>query len=132
MARPCKRRFITSFPEVTDFHPGERGIVVHPPVELRADELEALRLADGEGLSQEEGAARMNVSRATFGRILERAHATVADALVHGKPLRIVGGDVVTCRHRRLQCRRCRKGWDVPRATAGEFRCPRCRATGGH
>jgi len=128
MARPCKQRFITSFPTVTDFLPRSGSTPVQLPVDLQADELEALRLADVEGLSQEEGAARMNVSRATFGRILERAHAVVADALVHGKPLRIGGGEVVASRHRHLRCRRCRKGWDVPRAAAATFRCPHCRA----
>jgi predicted DNA-binding protein (UPF0251 family) len=53
------------------------------------DELEALRLADVEGLYQEEAARQMNVSRATFGRIVEEAHRKVADAILHGKALRI-------------------------------------------
>jgi len=63
-------------------------------VELAVDELEALRLADLEGLYQEEAAQRMNVSRQTFGRIIESAHKKVADALVHGKALSIAGGPV--------------------------------------
>lgn len=63
-------------------------------VELAVDELEALRLADLEGLYQEEAAQRMNVSRQTFGRIIEAAHKKVADALVHGKALSIEGGPV--------------------------------------
>ncbi len=53
------------------------------------DELEALRLADVEGLYQEEAARQMNISRATFGRIVEAAHRKVADAILHGKALRI-------------------------------------------
>jgi predicted DNA-binding protein (UPF0251 family) len=126
MARPCKRRYITTVPEVTDFCPRTVPRSAGPPSELMADELEALRLADVEGLSQEEGAARMNVSRATFGRILERAHRTVADALVNCRLLRIGGGDVVATRHRHLHCRRCRRDWDVPQAVAATFRCPRC------
>ena len=36
----------------------------------------------------------MNISRQTFGRILDAAHAKVADALVHGKALSIHGGPV--------------------------------------
>ena len=63
-------------------------------VELAVDELEALRLADLEGLYQEEAARRMNVSRQTFGRIIESARKKVADALVHGKALSIEGGPV--------------------------------------
>lgn len=63
-------------------------------VALTVDELEAIRLADLEGLYQEEAAQRMNVSRQTFGRIIEAAHRKVADALVHGKALSIDGGSI--------------------------------------
>jgi len=63
-------------------------------VELTVDEFEAIRLADMEGLYQEAAAQRMNVSRQTFGRILEAAHKKVADALVNGKALSIAGGSV--------------------------------------
>jgi predicted DNA-binding protein (UPF0251 family) len=61
-------------------------------VALTVDELEALRLADLEGLYQEQAAEEMGVSRQTFGRILEAAHKKVADALVGGKALSIEGG----------------------------------------
>jgi len=63
-------------------------------VALTVDEFEAIRLADLEGLYQEEAARRMNVSRQTFGRILEAAHRKVADVLVHGKALSIEGGPI--------------------------------------
>jgi len=62
---------------------------------LRLDELEALRLADLEGLYQEAAAERMGVSRATFGRILERAHATVARALIRERLLVVGDGPIV-------------------------------------
>jgi predicted DNA-binding protein (UPF0251 family) len=58
-------------------------------VNLGLDELEAIRLADLEGLYQEEAAVRMNVSRATFGRIIGEARHKVADAVVNGKALTI-------------------------------------------
>ncbi len=54
---------------------------------LRADELEALRLADLEGLYQEDCAARMGISRTTFSRTLAQARRTVSDALINGKRL---------------------------------------------
>ena len=63
-------------------------------VVMTLDEFEALRLSDLEGLYQEQAAAQMNVSRATFGRILRSAHRKVADAIVHGKAMRIEGGPV--------------------------------------
>lgn len=58
-------------------------------VVLAADELEAVRLADLGGLYQEEAAARMGVSRQTFGNIINRAHRKIAEALVRSKALRI-------------------------------------------
>ena len=61
-------------------------------VVLGLDETEALRLADLEGLSHEQVGERMEVSRPTVGRILESARRKVAEALVHGKALRISGG----------------------------------------
>ncbi len=56
---------------------------------LQMDELEALRLADSEGMYHEEAAGKMNISRATFGRILDSARHKVADAIIHGYALRI-------------------------------------------
>jgi predicted DNA-binding protein (UPF0251 family) len=58
-------------------------------VSLGLDELEAMRLADYDGLYHEEAATSMNVSRATFGRIINEARRKVADAIIHGKALTI-------------------------------------------
>jgi len=58
-------------------------------VTLALDEVEALRLADLKGLYQEQAAGQMKISRSTFSRIIEQARWKVADALVHGKALRI-------------------------------------------
>lgn len=56
-------------------------------VVLRADELEALRLADLEGLYQEDCALRMGISRTTLSRTLAQARRKVTDALINGKRL---------------------------------------------
>jgi predicted DNA-binding protein (UPF0251 family) len=58
-------------------------------IELELDEIEALRLADLEDLYQADAAAKMGVSRQTFGNIIARAHKKVAAALLGGKALRI-------------------------------------------
>ena len=63
-------------------------------VELTLDGLEALRLADLEGLYQEEAARHMGVSRATFARIVAQARKNVAEALLQGKALVVEGGAV--------------------------------------
>lgn len=61
-------------------------------VALPIEGLEAIRLSDLEKLDQETAAARMNVSRQTFGRVLGEARQMVAEALVMGKMIRIQGG----------------------------------------
>jgi predicted DNA-binding protein (UPF0251 family) len=94
MPRPCCRRRISGAPPAGVFKPaGIPGRFLEEVV-LGLDGLEALRLADLEGLYQEEAAARMGVSRATFGRIVADARRRVAEALVGGKLLRIEGGPV--------------------------------------
>jgi predicted DNA-binding protein (UPF0251 family) len=90
MPRPKKCRCIAGQPNADYFKP--RGI---PLVDLEEgvldlDGFEALRLADLEGLHHADAAARMGVSRATFGRILRGARRVVADALVEGKALAIM------------------------------------------
>jgi predicted DNA-binding protein (UPF0251 family) len=63
-------------------------------VVMTLDELEAIRLADLDRLYQEHASEQMNVSRTTFSRIIDAARRKIADALVHGKALRIEGGPV--------------------------------------
>jgi len=63
-------------------------------VALGLDELEAIRLADVEGLSHEQVGEMMNVSRATAGRILAEARRKTALALVYGLAIRVEGGTV--------------------------------------
>jgi predicted DNA-binding protein (UPF0251 family) len=71
---------------------------------LRLDELEALRLADLEGLYQEAAAEHMGVSRPTFSRILARARATVARALLEERVLVVSEGPVVAATDGTLPC----------------------------
>ena len=59
-------------------------------------EVEALRLADLEGLYQEQAAERMRISRSTFARIVSTARRKTAEALIHGKALLIADGTVET------------------------------------
>lgn len=76
------------------------GIPTHELEEilLGFDEAEALRLADLEGLYHEAAARLMNVSRPTFGRIVETARRKVADAIINGKALRLEGGEITIAR----------------------------------
>ncbi len=93
MPRPIKCRMIDSKPGVRLFKP--QGIPARQlkEVYLTMEGYEALRLADKEGLRQNEAAQRMQVSRQTFGRILAQARKAVAEAIVEGLVLRIDGGE---------------------------------------
>jgi predicted DNA-binding protein (UPF0251 family) len=92
MPRPQRCRRVAHLPRASHFKPRGIPLRVLEEVVLGIDEFEALRLADLEGLYHEDAAERMEVSRQTFGRILESAHRKVAEAIVCGKALRIEGG----------------------------------------
>ena len=94
MSRPCRCRRIRCKPDTNYFKP--RGIPVDSleEVNLTLDELEALCLADWEGLYQEDAAKKMDISRQTFGNIINSAHKKVADVLLNAKALKIEGGKV--------------------------------------
>ncbi len=89
MARPTCPRRISHRPPATYFKPAGIPLCELEEVELAADELEALRLADVEDLYHTEAAAKMRVSRQTFDRIVRKARMKVAEALVHGRALRV-------------------------------------------
>ena len=63
-------------------------------VNITLDELEAIRLADLGELYQEDAAKKMNISRQTFGNIINSAHKKIADALLNAKALKIEGGNI--------------------------------------
>jgi predicted DNA-binding protein (UPF0251 family) len=52
-------------------------------------ELEAFRLVDMEGLSQEEAGQQMGVSRGTIWRLVQSARKKAAKALSEGRPIYI-------------------------------------------
>ena len=104
MGRPEKLRRISCVANGRAFKPVGRPAAELEVETLRADELEALRLADLEGLYQEAAAERMGVSRPTFARILDRARSAVARALVEERLLIVGEGPVVTGPSKPLPC----------------------------
>jgi len=60
------------------------------PIFLEMAELEAFRLVDLEGLSQEEAGQRMGVSRGTVWRLVQSARKKTAQAFSEGRPVYIV------------------------------------------
>jgi predicted DNA-binding protein (UPF0251 family)/DNA-directed RNA polymerase subunit RPC12/RpoP len=127
MARPCKCRWIGTDFEVTAFKPcGVPGRTLDV-VELQLDELEAVRLADLEGLYQEAAAGRMGVSRPTFGRLIESARHKIASALLGSKMLVFKGGAVMARDMRTFSCADCGASFQVAYGAQRPAECPSCR-----
>jgi predicted DNA-binding protein (UPF0251 family) len=128
MSRPrCPRR-VAEPPRCAYFKPAGIPMSRLEEVALSVDEFEALRLADLEGLYQDEAARRMGVSRPTFARIVEASRRKVAEALVHGRALRIAGGPVAFVGERQFRCEACRHEWSLPFGTGRPEGCLSCGA----
>lgn len=127
LARPQKDRIVTCDPTISYFKP--RGVPLRQMEEVRLtiDQMEALRLADLDGLSQQEAGSRMGVSRATFGRIIQQARKVVAEAIIMGKAILLEGGNYqVRNNQRRFTCAACNHQWDAGCGTGHPTRCPAC------
>ena len=127
MPRPKCCRQIGAMPGKTCFQPEGAASSSFDEVLLTLDEYEAIRLADLEGLYQEQAASRMNISRQTFGRIIEAAHRKVADVLVNGKILKIEGGPISMKAEKPVRCPRCRRAFSPDCNKDNEMSCPHCR-----
>lgn len=90
MPRPRKCRMVGFVPHNPCFHPQVHN---EDEVVLGVEEVEALRLSDYLEIEQDSAAESMNVSRGTFQRIICSARKKTADALIHGKTIRIQGGN---------------------------------------
>jgi predicted DNA-binding protein (UPF0251 family)/predicted Fe-Mo cluster-binding NifX family protein len=110
MPRPTCRRRVGFIPDVTYFKPQGVPMRALEEVLVGHDEVEAIRLKNLIGLSQEEAASQMGVSQPTFHRLLLSAHQKLADAVVNGKAMRIEGGNVMPVGGLPGPCRR-RQGW---------------------
>ncbi|MCX5688084.1 MAG: DUF134 domain-containing protein [Candidatus Omnitrophica bacterium] len=94
MARPCRCRRIRCNPDTNYFKPRGIPLEMLEEINLTLDELEAIRLADLEEMYQEDAAKKMNISRQTFGNIVNSAHKKIADVLLNAKALKIEGGTI--------------------------------------
>jgi len=78
---------IEKAPTIDRFTPNPQ--VNSEPIYIEPAELEALRLVDLGGLSQEEAGERMGVSRGTIWRLVQSGRKKTAQALTAGRPLEI-------------------------------------------
>jgi len=127
MARPQKNRIVAFNPDVSYFKPRGIPLLKLDEVGLTVDEREAIRLADLQGLSHEDAGRQMGVSRATFGRIVQRARYAVADALINGKAINVEGGNYrLADPDKRFACKGCGHNWVAPPDKRRPEGCPEC------
>jgi uncharacterized protein len=127
MPRPNKCRKIFSNPGAFNFKPVGIKLKQEEKVELTLDEFEAIRLADYEGLYQEKASEQMNVSRQTFGNIINSAHKKIADFLINAKSLSIAGGSIeMITDDSNFVCFGCKLLRDAPFDMSTMEICPNC------
>jgi len=127
MPRPIKCRRVNFIPGVNYFKPAGIPLRFLAEVVLSVEQAEAMRLKDLEDLDQEQCAQQMNISRATFQRVLEAARKKTSDALLNGKAIRIEGGNFEMS-PRRFRCVNDHE-WEMPFEAAVEAApqlCPVC------
>ncbi|MFA5010769.1 MAG: DUF134 domain-containing protein [Ignavibacteria bacterium] len=126
MPRPKKIRKVSCSPESSYYKP--RGIPLRELEEviLTIDELEAITLTDIKKLYQEEAAAKMNISRQTLGRIVEKAHSKITEAILYGKAIKIEGGSYTLGRANNRKCRICKNNFVLTDKIIKSNNCPKC------
>jgi predicted DNA-binding protein (UPF0251 family) len=86
-------RRIGFLPDATFFKPQGIPMFELEIVVISHEELEAIRLVDFIGLEHEETAQKMGISRKTMAKDLKNGRRKIADALLHGKAIRVEGGN---------------------------------------
>ena len=132
MPRPFRCRRIYCRPGSTYFKPRGIPVDILEEVNLTLDEFEAIRLADLEGLYQEDAAKKMNISRQTFGNIIESAHKKIADSIVNAKALKIEGGVYKMAGMKKFRCYDCNHVWEMPYGTGRPDECLQCKSNNIH
>ncbi len=92
MPRPRKRRLCQAFNGDRVYKPRSIPMTELSHIRLELGELEAMRLCDLEGLTQDEAGGSMAVSRGTVQRLLERGRAKLVQALIQPAALLIEKG----------------------------------------
>jgi uncharacterized protein len=82
-------RFIEKIPDVTFFKPAGVPMRELEIIEISYPEIESLRLVDYNGMTQEEAASQMGISRRSLWSDLKNARKKVAYALSNGCALQI-------------------------------------------
>ncbi len=126
MPRPKNNRVVHEPPLFTEFKPIGIPVAELDQVLLSLDEFESLRLADYLGMSQEEAANEMEISRSTFSRLVEQARKKMVSFIFQGKLLTIDGGNV-HFRYNIIRCKECGNMFKID-IDSPMMECPECHS----
>ena len=89
--RPCDYRKISQLPKARGFTPTTNfnRNAKNPPIFFELDELEAMRLVDGENLTQEDAGEKMGISRGSIWRLLQSGRKKIITAIYENREIRI-------------------------------------------
>ncbi|MGM0365337.1 MAG: DUF134 domain-containing protein [Actinomycetota bacterium] len=107
-ARPRIKKIVDKLPLYVLYKPmgaSEENIETES---LTIEEMEALKLKDGQDLKQTEGAKLMGVSRSTFQRLLQSARKKLATSITEGKAIKFEGGNYIA--NENIVSSKCTKG----------------------
>lgn len=124
MSRPKNNRIVYEPPSYTEFKPAGVPLKSLEEVQLSLDEFEAIRLADLLGMSHEEAAVEMGVSRSTFSRLVVKSRKKIADFFFQGKLLTVTGGNI-HFRKNIIKCSGCGHMFKIDIGTM-MTECPEC------
>lgn len=88
MGKRCYRN-IWSKPDILFFKPAGVQKYNLEEVIVELDEYEALKLVDVEKLTMQEWAKKMEISSATFNRLVQSVHRKIANAIIYWKVIKI-------------------------------------------
>lgn len=126
MPRPKSNRIVREPPLFTEFKPvGVPGAELDQ-ILLSLDEYEAVRLADYVGMSHEEAADEMGMSRSTFSRLIEKSRKKIAEFIFQGRLLTIDGGNI-HFRRNIIQCSDCGQMFKI-NIDSPITECPECHS----
>lgn len=127
MPRKTRCRRVEISPGTTSFVPLNKRMDNMDDMVLTLEELEAMRLKDIEGLTQQECAERMEISRQTFQNIIDSARKKVAVALINGLSITIKGG-YFKFPYCEIECRSCHAIYSVQYPQDRKV-CPICNSS---
>jgi predicted DNA-binding protein (UPF0251 family) len=124
MPRPRRFRNISQNPQIRCFKPEKESQNDLQPIEILIDEFEAIRLRDYHNIQQKRSAEIMGISQPTFHRTLNSARKKIANALINGNSLIIVGDG----RLNYYECYECGFEWE----NSQYDKCPDCASSNIH